>query len=201
MTPVSDILDDLADAFNDEMQLTPKQADAPVPRRRGRPLKSDPTAPSNLKVTGVAPKPVVVPMPPKGTIAAEMASLYTFAAIPLMAVKPKAAEAMMASADDIGKAWEQVAERNPKVRAALLGVAQTSTWAALAMAHLPILMAVMADDPKEKRDDVQSVPRGKHANRVGQDPQPGEAVLYDLRERVSERSTFGGPGAEPQADS
>lgn len=146
---MSDILDDLADAFNDEMQLDPKQEAAPVPRRRGRPLKSDATAPSNMKVSGAAPKPVVVPMPPRGVIATEMSSLYTFAAMPLMAIKPKAAEAMMAQADDIGKAWEQVAERNPKVRAALLGIGQTSIWAGLAMAHLPIIMAVMSEEPKK----------------------------------------------------
>lgn len=164
---MSDILDDLADAFNDEMQLDPKQTAPPVPRRRGRPLKSDPTAPSNIKVNGRAPTPVVVPMPPKGVIAAEMASLYTFAAIPLMAIKPKAAEAIMTQADDIGKAWEQVAERNPKVRAALLGVAQTSTWAGLAMAHLPIIMAIMSEEPKNgstKSDAVGARPSpGRHA--------------------------------------
>jgi|SRR5581483_225385 len=164
---MSDILDDLQDAFNEEMNLTPTQEAAPVPRRRGRPRKDETSPGTNIKTTARTPAPTVVPMPPKGTIAAEMASLYTFAAIPLMAVKPKAAEAMMTQADDIGKAWEAVAERNPKVRAALMGVAQTSTWAGLAMAHLPILMAIMAEEPKE----AKSAPANPNA--MGEGPSAG----------------------------
>lgn len=138
---MSDFLDDLLPGVDDNKPSV-SQDSAPVPRRRGRPPKAPATVSEQESV----------PMPPKGTIATEMSSLYTFAAIPLMAIRPETAGAIVENADQIGKAWEKLAEANPKVRAALLGLAQTSMWGALAMAHLPIVMALMSEGGKKEKD-------------------------------------------------
>lgn len=158
-----DILDDLD--FGDITAEKPQDA-APTPGKRGpgRPAKNSASVP-----------PKTVPMPKAGVIADQMSALYSFAAIPLMAVKPKTAVALMEQSDEIGKAWEQVAAANPKVRAALLGLAATSTWGALAMAHIPVVMALMSENEGQSASGKdapvgEGSPAGRHAKQGAESP-------------------------------
>lgn len=90
-------------------------------------------------------------MPKAGAIAEGITGLYQFAAIPLMGVRPHTAMALMANADDIGKAWEQAAVANPAIRKALLSLMGTSTIGIVVVAHMPVIMTFM-NESREIRD-------------------------------------------------
>lgn len=176
---MSDILDDLNLGQAEEAPVTPpRQENAPAPRRRGRPRKDDPTAPSNLKVT--AKPPADVPMPAKGVIAEQMSQLHVFAAIPLMAFKPQTAQTLMSQSAEIGEAWETVARANPKVRAAILGMSQASTWGVLAMAYVPVIMSLVNEPAKE----AESAPSADDA--LGERPSTGRHAAQRSSDPVAE---------------
>lgn len=51
----------------------------------------------------------------------------------------------------VGEAWEEIARLNPRIRALLLKLLETSAWGALAMAHAPIILAILMKESVLKR--------------------------------------------------
>lgn len=142
-----DLLDELGISDGEQMELN--QTAAPTPRRRGRPRKEEVPALASIKPTvGTRAPKAEVPMPKAGAIAEGITGLYQFAAIPMMGVRPQTAMALMANADDIGKAWEAAAVANPAIRKALLSLMGTSTIGIVVVAHMPVIMTFM----NESRD-------------------------------------------------
>jgi hypothetical protein len=123
--------------------------DAPPPRvvpgrRPGRPLGSKNAKPGAVPVPKVPkPEPPQLPAVAKDAIS----QLYVFAGMGLTPFKPTVGVALANSADDCAKAWMELAKTNPAVRRAILSMLQTSAWGGLAIAHLPILYALMQPNP------------------------------------------------------
>lgn len=51
----------------------------------------------------------------------------------------------------VGEQWEEVARNNPRIRAFLLNMIETSAWGGLIGAHIPILLAVLMKEGIRKR--------------------------------------------------
>lgn len=180
---MTDVFDGIADLLVPDDEPPATQENAPAPRRgRGRPRK-DETVQVNIKPSARGSASTSVPMPDAGVIANQMSQLYTIAAIPLMLAKPKTAEAITENADAIGKAWEKVAQSNPKVRAALLGLAGASTWGGLAFAHMPIVFALMNEGTPSGTENADAVGAGPSTGRhaASGPANPVGAVLASLR--------------------
>jgi hypothetical protein len=84
-----------------------------------------------------------------GPIAKGMNRLYFRAGKLVRMFDPTVGEAFMQSAtklDDedvtVGEAWEEIARTNPRLRAVLMRMIEGNAWAALFMAHAPIMLAV-----------------------------------------------------------
>lgn len=89
------------------------------------------------------PRPMkAVPAMPKGGIAAPMAALYAKIGEFVATFDPGCGNALIAGAHDCGKAWENVAKNNPKVRAFLIWIMSANANSELLVAHLPIFGAV-----------------------------------------------------------
>jgi hypothetical protein len=157
------------------------QVDAPTPRRgRGRPRKTAAPASPGLKSPSPSAR-AAAETAQTATIAASMAEMYAFAGFALMPLRPKTAQALMASAQDCGAAWEAAAVANPAIRRMLEKMAGTSTLAVLAMAHAPIVMAALAEshERKEAKHGDESAagdavgagsPGGRHAAQGSESP-------------------------------
>lgn len=136
--------------------------DAPPPRvvpgrKPGRPLGST----NRAKPGAVPTKPADPrPEPPQLPAAAQnaIAQLYVFAGMGLTPFKPAVGQALAMSADDCAKAWMELAKSNPAVRRAILSLMQTSAWGGLAVAHLPIMYAIMAPVPKKEEHAPTDAP-------------------------------------------
>ena len=150
MTTPDITLDDLASVVHaPETPVLPEGAPVSPPKRpRGRPRKN-PVADTDQ------PKPVekkqAPEMPKPGVLADGISGLYTFAGFGLMPFAPKTAVTVASQADECAKAWEAAAAANPKIRAALIALTSTSVYGALIMAHVPIVLAVVAET-KEKKE-------------------------------------------------
>lgn len=135
------VLDEVAGIIPPAQDDIPKQTAAPTPGRgRGRPRKTPISDTGSLKKAADD-----VPMPKAGAIADAMSQMYAFGAMGLMPFRPQTAATMMGSADACGKAWEQAAAADPRIRAMLLSLTRTSVYGVLVAAHLPIITAAMAE--------------------------------------------------------
>jgi hypothetical protein len=98
-----------------------------------------------------------VPDLPKGAVRDAVSQLHVFAGMGLSAAgKPETGGTLIKEADAIGEAWEELAKTNPAVRRAMLALMTTSAWGGLAVAYMPVAMAVMNEKPKPK--DPTTVP-------------------------------------------
>lgn len=85
---------------------------------------------------------VPAPPMPKGGIAAPMAALYRKTGELIQPFDYGCGSVLIGGAEDCGKAWEELAKRNPAVRRFLLSLLSTSAVTELLIAHAPILAAV-----------------------------------------------------------
>lgn len=86
------------------------------------------------------PKPV--PAMPRGGVATAVAALYKRVGSFVKPFDPGCGTALIMGADDCGRAWEEVAKRNPAVRRWILALLATGANMELLVAHAPILAAV-----------------------------------------------------------
>ena len=96
--------------------------------------------PKEKKVKARKPTP---PMPRNG-IAGALTNVYTGLGMTVAMADRHCGMAIVESAEDCGKAWEDLARRNPKVRRALLMFLETSDVTKVIIAHAPIMAAVFA---------------------------------------------------------
>ena len=96
--------------------------------------------PKEKKVKARKPTP---PMPRNG-IAGALTNVYTGLGMTVAMADRHCGMAIVESAEDCGKAWEDLAKRNPKVRRALLMFLETSDVTKVIIAHAPIMAAVFA---------------------------------------------------------
>jgi len=118
-------------------------------RRRGR---------RRAGVGGPPKAPVDVPPFRSGPIAKGMNRIYAKTGRLLKMANPMVGEAFISitrkeSEDDetIGEAWEALAQTDPVWRARLLKLCSGGAYGRIVIAHLPILMALMALEPVKKR--------------------------------------------------
>lgn len=97
------------------------------------------------------------PAMPRGGLAAPVAALYTKIGQYVQLFDPGCGGALVMGAADCGKAWEEVAKRNPAVRRWLLALLSASSNMELLVAHLPILAAVAIHHIPAVRDTVQKM--------------------------------------------
>lgn len=83
----------------------------------------------------------IAPMP-RGGIAAPMAALYVKTGKLVKTWDVGCGNILIVSAEDCGKAWEELAKRNPQVRRVILALLNTSAMGDLMIAHAPIFAAV-----------------------------------------------------------
>lgn len=85
---------------------------------------------------------VPVPAMPRGGLAEPMAAIYRKTGEFIMPFDVGCGTVLVKGADDCGKAWEELARRNPAVRRALMSFLSTSAVSEVLIAHAPILAAV-----------------------------------------------------------
>lgn len=98
------------------------------------------------------------PRMPSGGLAAPLADMYTMIGAVLSPIDQTCGNAIMASANDCGKALEKLAKTNPEVRRVLVGMVTTSTWGAVITAHLPIIMVIATHHLMPKAPEPEPVP-------------------------------------------
>jgi hypothetical protein len=72
----------------------------------------------------------------------QVADMYAMLALGLMIVDPTCAQAVVASAESCGLAWEQAAKESPAIRRVLTRLVTASVSGQIVAAHLPIVLAV-----------------------------------------------------------
>jgi hypothetical protein len=111
--------------------------------RRGRPPRSTADAFGKLGTNKKARSPV---RKLSASDREKIVSLYTFGAMGLMTVRPKAATAMANSAENCADAWVELADQNDNVRRALLAIIEGGVWGKIFAAHMPILLALLPEN-------------------------------------------------------
>jgi hypothetical protein len=132
-----------------------------------------------------------VPQLPKGAVRDAVSQLHVFAGMGLSAAgKVETGGALIKEADTIGEAWEDLAKTNPAVRRAMLALMTTSAWGGLAVAYMPVAMAVMNEKPKPPKNPETQPPvsRGFKSKAAEQAAAPAAApsaasVFVPVRER------------------
>lgn len=80
----------------------------------------------------------------KGALVKPMTDLYITVSMGVMAFDPKCGEALASNAASCAEQWDLLAQRNPAVRDALMRLTQASAIGGLVVAHMPIVLAIMA---------------------------------------------------------
>jgi hypothetical protein len=158
MTGLDAVADLIHGTENDTPQPIPAAAPAP-PRGRGRPRKAvDQPIPGAKKTP--EPKVEAPPLTAASSKAIEesLSGLYALAGVMLMPIKPDVAFAVSANAGDCAHAWVELAKTNPGVQKALLSLLKTSAWGGLAIAHMPIILAITTDKGKPASTAPGEVP-------------------------------------------
>jgi hypothetical protein len=148
-------LDDLADVVHPAQPVPGHRGPAadettgptPTTPRRGRPPKT-PSQPIPNVATGSKTE---VPQLPKGAVRDAVSQLHVFGGMGLNALgKPETGGTLIKEADAIGEAWEELAKTNPAVRRAMISLMMTSAWGGLAVAYMPVAVALVNEKPKPK---------------------------------------------------
>ena len=77
------------------------------------------------------------------SLASDVENLYLMVADVWEITSPECADALRTNAPKLGDAWEGKARQDPRVRAMLEGLTGSAGWAGLALAHVPIVRAVV----------------------------------------------------------
>lgn len=127
----------------------PEPPPAENPRRRSwrTPKKRTASKPSPAaKAVGNLPR------PRRGQFVKPITQTYTTIGVALMPFDPVCANAFVANAESIAKAWDNAAYNNDAVRRALTEFLKTSIAAELLLAHTPLMMAVVIHHSKRAQD-------------------------------------------------
>jgi len=137
-----------------------------------------------------------VPMPRAGMIARAVNRLYRRAGKALRAWDADVGQAFIYVARDtseqgepdnsVGAAWEELAKTNPRIRAVLTRLMAGGAWAAVAEAHLPIVVVVLMKDSIANRIPfgrlLRSMAEPDEDSPPGGGGLPGGLSLNDLRQ-------------------
>lgn len=79
----------------------------------------------------------------KGKYVKPLMQLYGYASIGISFADPVCGKALMESAEGCARAWDELAEQNLAVRRVLQTLIEGGAWSGVAVAHLPLLIAVL----------------------------------------------------------
>lgn len=103
-------------------------------------------------VKGRTSKPrVSVPPSKPGQFVEDITAMYAAVGMAVSMKNPAVGVAIVESGERAAEQWDKIAQSNDAVRRALFALTKTTAFGALAAAHAPIIMAIMA--PKLPADD------------------------------------------------
>lgn len=80
----------------------------------------------------------------KGMFVEPLMQMYSMIGAALMLKDPPVAKAILEQARPCAESLDELAKQNEAVRAALIAMTTTGAWSAVAIAHAPILFAILA---------------------------------------------------------
>ncbi len=111
----------------------------PEPGRRARRFAQRGKAPKAGKREKVTP-----PKGRPGALVRPLTQMYTSIGTVLIPFDSACGAAVISNAEDMAKSLDALARENDAVRRALMAMTQTSAWGGVLIAHLPLLLAIMA---------------------------------------------------------
>lgn len=97
------------------------------------------------------------PMPRPGVIANGMTRVYAQTGAMVGMFDMQCGSAIMENAENVGKAWENLAKQNPAVRRALMTLMTGNALFEIVTAHTPMILAIMAHHGPDKAKALGSL--------------------------------------------
>lgn len=133
--------------------IPPHPTRRPWRQTRERPAKKTP--PSR------APKlPTEIPRPKRGMFVKPLTQTYTSIGIMFMPIDPVCANAFIANAESCARAWDEAAYESDTVRKWLNDFLKTSIGTRIAVAHIPIFLAVAVHHSKRAQEMLGQMGQG-----------------------------------------
>ena len=100
-------------------------------------------------------KPTPAPRYSKGMFVEPLTQLYGMVGMAVMTVDPPVGKSIMMQATACAESLDELAKSNVQVRKVLVSITQGSAWSGVAVAHMPILLALLVNHVPSMRKQLE----------------------------------------------